>query len=107
MKKGPSEQSFAGLLKPLPVQVLGAHRHNVCAGDVFPKVRQAQAPFAANLLSLFADDLRVDQYQFGAGIFLKGNVNHHHALADADLGRCQPHAVGMIHALKHVVRKLA
>src|SRR6516165_4462151 len=62
--------------------------------------RLRQPPFDVN-------DLRVDQHDFGLGVFLEGHVDHRDSLADADLRSGQPDSVSGIHALEHVINQLS
>jgi len=88
-------------------RVLGAHGDAQRTRDLFPELGQAQAAFAAALLSFGADDLGIHQHQSGLGIFLEGNVDDGQALGDADLRRRQAYAVRRVHGLEHVLDQLA
>src|SRR5437868_14846666 len=58
------------------------------------------------MLALGADDFRIDQYEFGFGIFLEGDVNDRDALADTDLRGSEADTVCRVHRFEHVFDEL-
>ena len=87
----------------LAVDVEELHRHHGGAVHVLGLAGDGQAALGVGRLALQRDDLRVDHRQrLGLGLARAG-VQDDDALEDAHLRRGEPHAVGGVHRLEHVL----
>src|ERR1700691_148349 len=106
MQQGPRQQLFSGVLEELSAQVLRAHRYSFGARDVFTKVGNAQAAFAAALAARLVNDDGVDQDKLRAWVFFERYIDDCDSLRNADLRSRQTDAPSRVHRLEHVFREL-
>src|ERR1700694_806191 len=92
MQERARQQLFSGMLEKLSAQILRAYCYGFGARDLLAKFRNAQAAFGAALTAFFADDYRIDQHQFGSGLFFKSHVHDGNSFRDADLRSSQADA---------------
>src|ERR1035437_5774397 len=96
------QQFFSAHLDGFTFYILRARGNRARPRHLLAKFGQAQAAFVGSETPFGVDDLGIDEHDLGVRIFLEADINHRHALADADLRRRQTDAVGRVHALKHV-----
>ena len=63
----------------------------------------AQTAFGPELLPFLGDNLRIDQFDQPAVLLTA--IHHDNAFKNADLGRGQSDALGLVHGIRHVVQK--
>src|SRR5277367_3298523 len=100
MQEGSRQQIFSSVLEKLSTEILGAHRDDFGARDVFAKIGNAQASLGAALAAFFADDDRIDQNQLRVRIFFKGDIDDSQTFRNADLWSGQSNATSGVHRLE-------
>src|ERR1017187_2054344 len=106
VQEGTGQEFFPGFFIELAVNVLGANRDFVGTRYVLAKIGDAEASFALGVAALRVNNFGIDEDEFGAGIFLEGNVDDGDTAADADLRGGQSDAMGGVHRLEHVFDEL-
>src|SRR5579859_2566841 len=101
VQKSASEQLLAGFLKDFAVNILRADRNFIGSRDVFAEIRNAETAFALSVFARSVNDFRIDQDEFGVGVFMEGDIDDSNAAPNADLRGGKPDTVGGVHGLKH------
>src|SRR5580700_7591854 len=100
--EGAGEELCALHLEPVAIEVLRFDGDFGRTRDLVANVRQAEAAFFSVLLAFSMNDFRIDENDFIFRSLLVAEVDDGDAPRDADLGRGQADANGLVHRLEHV-----
>src|SRR5579864_7073661 len=106
VQKRARQQVLAGHFEFGALGVARLHRDLPGPRHLFAEFGQAEAALFAFLRPLAVHDPRIDQHDLLPLLFADSRVDYRYPLSDADLRRRQPHSVGGVHGLEHILHQL-